>query len=114
MLRPNLHCTITKAGETYDGYGRPVLGKTVRSLCSVVKLMNSAEKTSVRADSSASRGSAAEITADARLLFSPLTNITVGDKVIVAGFELRVMNVAPRFDVHSRLDHYQVDANVWA
>lgn len=113
MFIPNLYCTITKSGST-DVYGQTTLGEIFPTKCSVVKLMTRLEKTSVRADSSASRGNAEETTASARLLFSKTTDIREGDKVDVLGQSLRVTVVFPRLDVNGVLNHYQVDADVWA
>ena len=81
MFIPNLHCSITKQGVT-DLYGQTTEGETIQSKCAIVKLIARNEKTSVRADSSASRGNAAEITSDARLLFSDSSDIEIGDKVV--------------------------------
>lgn len=112
-LIPNIDCTIVKAG-TFDVYGQPQLGEVIETRCSIVKLVSAREKTSVRADSSASRGNAVEIVADARLLFPVGSDIVNGDKVVVAGVSLRVDSVFPRHDIYGVLDHIQVDANIWA
>ena len=71
-------------------------------------------KTSIRADSSASKGQATEITALARILFLPNENIGPRDKVAVSGYELEVESVYPRHDVNGQLDHLQVDLKRWA
>lgn len=114
LLRPNVFCTIVRQDGGYDLYGQPLPGETIQTRCAVVKLIATVQKSSVRADSSASRGNAREIVADARLLFSPPIVPNIGDRVIVAGVDLRAVSVFPRFDVVGRLHHYQVDLNVWA
>ena len=81
--------------------------------CAVVKLEQTSEKSSVRADTSASRGNANEITAAARLLFLPPVDIAMDDIVVIRGIKLKVVNKQTRFDVFGRHDHNQVDLNAW-
>lgn len=113
MFIPNLYCTITKAGSV-NVYGEEQPGLTTPARCAIVKLLGREEKTSVRADSSASRGNAQEVTADAVLLFPPNTVIGMDDKITVVGQTLRVSGIWPRHDLRGRLDHYQVEAMKWA
>lgn len=115
MLYPNVACTITRMTGLFNDYGeaKPEPYKVVETMCGLVKLLEQTEKSSVRADSSASRGFADEITTDARLLFLPTEDILVGDKVTVATIELRVTGKFPRFDVMGRHDHFQVDCMRW-
>jgi hypothetical protein len=95
-------------------YGKESLQSSAQLYCGVVRLSASNQKTSVRADSSASRGTAIEVTYDSRLLFLPLTEIGRGDKLTIVTLELRVETVQPRFDIRGRLDHLQVDLIAWA
>jgi hypothetical protein len=114
MLYPNVDCTITRMTGLYNDFGeaKPEPHKVVSTKCGV-KLLEQTEKSSVRADSSASRGFADEVTADARLLFKPKEDVQIGDKVTVASIELRVTAKFPRFDVMGRFDHIQVDLMRW-
>jgi hypothetical protein len=114
LLRPNLDCEIHRQDGGHDRYGKSLPGEVVRARCAAVKLLTRSRKTSVRADSSASRGNAREIVADALLLFPPHAELDEGDKVVVAGIELKVIGVFPRFDMAGRLDHNEVELNVWA
>jgi len=107
-------CTLkTMDGET-DEFGQPSFSTARPVQCAVVKFQLGREKTSVRADSSGSRGNAEEIVADARLLFPPDTQITIGDLVNLFATDLRVLNLMPRLSVAGQLDHYQVDLERWA
>ena len=83
------------------------------SKCGVVKLLSATEKSTVRADSSASRGNTEEILADSKLLFLPGTDIAVNDRVEIYDINLRVMSKRIRFDVAGRVDHYEVDFMIW-
>lgn len=114
MFVPNVKCVITKLGSKFDIHGKQIReGDALSELCAIVKLNGKSEKTSVRADSSASRGAADEMQYDARLLFTKFSKIEIGDKVELLGFVLRVESRFPRLTVHGALDHYQVDLSIW-
>lgn len=113
MFRPNLKCEIASMGAT-DIYGKRAYGDWTIVPFGIVKLEESTGKTSVRTDSSASRGSAQEILADARFLFPVYVSLKQGDRVRFGDFTLTVVSVAPRYNVLGRFDHWQVDCNVWA
>ncbi|NQZ53221.1 MAG: hypothetical protein HRT93_03095 [Piscirickettsiaceae bacterium] len=113
MIRPSVTCQIQSSKST-DLYGQEKLAKPRQALCSVVRLVVSREKTSVRADSSASRGKIDEIVSTSRLLFLPTTKINLGDKVEIADITLKVDSKNIRFSVNGRVDHVQVDLVAWA
>lgn len=104
-------CTIRFPGGR-DIYGSPQLGPARPALCSIVRFEIGADKTSVRTDSSASRGNAEEATAAVRLLFPPLYRVTTGTVVEMLGARVEIISVHPRHAVSGELDHYQVDAQV--
>ena len=112
-FRPNARCTVYPTLGS-DIYGQELLDGGHEERCAVIKLTQSSQKTSVRTDSSASRGSAQEIHSDARILFTSASKIAVDDKVEVYGQSLRVVSVFPRYSLPGRLDHIQVDLNIWA
>lgn len=97
-----------------DIYGREGLCAAKAGMCAVIKLTDGSEKTSVRTDSSATRGYGEEIIADARLLFLPNVSLFPNSQVTVGDIVLRVVSVRQRIDLDGRLDHYQVDLDVWA
>lgn len=114
MFKPNQTCTITLASRKTDLYGRPLPGRKVRERCSVVFLNVTQEHSSVRADSSASRGNAEETTASAKLLMTTATKASVDDIIEIGGAVLKISGKSPRFDVRGNLDHYEVTANIWS
>jgi len=115
MIFPNVPCRIFQLLGDKDEYGESQYARPTPAHCSVVKLSNSSKSTSVRADSSASRGSAKEVLADARLLFSVNTQIKIGDRLEIYGFKLEVSSVRAHFQVfQNKIDHWQVDLNAWA
>lgn len=91
-----------------------MLGAKISERCAIVKLINSVEKTTVRADSSASRGSSKEYLADAVLLMLASSKVQLGDVVTVAGANVQVIAKFPRYDVNGRLDHLEVHAMRWS
>jgi hypothetical protein len=113
ILRPRTRCVVSPT-RGHDVLGKELLGDSFDALCAVVKINTQHSKTSVRADSSASRGAAEEVTVAARLLFAPSVAIKKGDRVVVADIAVRVTEVMPRIGLDGRLDHNQVDGVVWA
>lgn len=113
MFRPNLQCKIQLASGKNDVRGQPIPGKLVNERCAIVKLIITNEKSSVRADSSASRGNAQEMEARSVILLPSSTQAQIDDIIIVSGYQLRINGMQPRFDVSGRLDHYEVNATMW-
>ena len=113
MFRPNLKCQVAKLLGA-DMYGKRTYGDYTTQSFAIVKLEQKTDKTSVRTDSSASRGSAQEILADARFLFPKNVDLAEGDRIKFGGFTLTVVSVWPRHRVTGELDHWQVDCNIWA
>jgi hypothetical protein len=112
MFRPNLTCKIAKYDKK-DGYGKRIYGPWKTTPCAIVKLVQETKKTSVRTDSSATRGTAQEILADARLLFPKYVSLKPGDRISIMGFELTVVSVFPRHSVLGNHDHWEVDFDVY-
>ncbi len=112
MLRPNVKGEVSKMSGA-DIYGKRAYDTWETVSLAVVKLETSSRKTSVRTDASASRGSAQEILADARLLFPKDVLLTPGDRVRIHGVTLTVESIFPRYNVLGRFDHWQVDCNVY-
>ena len=111
-LRATVPCTISPT-VGHDIHGAQQLGNSYMAKCAVVKLTAASEPTSVRTDSSATRGAAREVLADARLLFPVHTKIAIDDKVEVLGHNLRVLSVFPRLTIGGSHDHNQVDLSIW-
>lgn len=113
MFRPNQFCII-KAVSGYDKFGMTAFGPNKRERCAVVKHALSTDKSSVRADSSGSRGNAREITADLIILLSPKTSAQ-HDAIIEIQNDLFVIKaIEKRFDIRGKLDHYEVLCTYWS
>lgn len=113
MLRPNKKCIIEQSSGDTDVYGQPVPGVRSEERCSVVRLNVVDQKSSVRADSSASRGNAREFQVDALLLLASNTKARIHDIIIVNGQALKIVGLQPRFNVAGKLDHYEATATIW-
>ena len=112
MFKPNQFCTITKMSGT-DVYGQPVQGAATTEQCAVIELDVKANKTPIRGDSSASRGSAIESETVARLLMTPGTVVDIDDMLTIVGINLRVSSRLPQFTIHGTVDHYQISCSFW-
>ncbi|MPQ56300.1 hypothetical protein [Duganella sp. FT27W] len=114
MFRPNQHCRIQLSSGKHDIHGQPIPGRYVPERCSVVKLATSNEKTTVRADSSASRGNAQELETTSIILLPANTLAKIDDIIQVAAIKLRIATREPKYDVTGRLDHYRIQATMWS
>jgi len=94
-------------------YNEAVFSEPKTVECGVVHLRGAAQKTSVRTDSSASRGNAEEVVAAAKILFQPHIEIGLGDRFEIAGLTLRVTSIQPRIAVTGQHDHNEVEFEVW-
>jgi hypothetical protein len=113
MFKPNAFCSVSRMSEDYDIHGRQQEHVVYRRVsCGVVSLMASRQKSSVRADSSASRGAVDERVADSKILFLPGVDIRIGDKVDIHDFSLQVTGLHPRYNMAGRMDHLEVDLAV--
>jgi hypothetical protein len=114
MFRPNLKCRIQLASGKNDVHGQPIPGRFVNERCAIVKLVISNEKSSVRADSSASRGNAMEMEATSVILLERTSQANIDDIIAVSGVKLRIMARHQRYDVAGRFDHFEIHATMWS
>jgi hypothetical protein len=97
----------------YDEFGQPKIFSSKKSRCSVVKLINKIEKTSVRTDSSASRSNAMEETGTSKLLLQLNSGVGLGDKLVVMGIDLKVDWIHYRNDTSGKPHHLEIAASIW-
>ncbi len=114
MFLPNQNCRIQLSSGKTDVYGQPTPSTFVRERCTVVKLVITNEKSSIRADSSASRGNAMELEAESVILLPKTTKARIDDIIEVENCKLRIMGLSPRRDLQGRLDHYRITAHFWS
>ena len=111
MFIPNNQARV-KAPGGFNKFGEPTFGPVRTVPCAVIALNRTTEKTSVRTDSSATRGNAEELAASAKILFKPGI-AGQGMKVEIAGFELRIIDVQPRYAVTGAHDHDECLLSIW-
>lgn len=76
---------------------------------SPVRLERVIEKTSVRADSSASRGQADQVVVKTKILIDWPWNVGLDDRIEIDGALYRVAMVHKRYNVWGKLDHKECD-----
>lgn len=104
-------CVITR-GLGYDAYGQKRLGEKRASSCIVISLRQGTQNTTVRADSSGTRGHADETVAQGVLLFDKKETLLFGDMITLMGFTLSVIGITPVFDVMGKHDHWRVEVDI--
>jgi hypothetical protein len=114
MFRPNRKCRLLVNSGESDLYGQPKPGRWVTEGCSLVRQRVTADKSSVRADSSASRGNAREIVADVVILMTTVTQANIDDVIAFGQSQFRITGKEPRYDVRGQLDHYEIQASIWS
>jgi hypothetical protein len=113
MLNYNATCQIAKAEDT-DVYGQPLLGTlSPVEKCAIVKLRKEMKHTTVRADSSQSRGHGDEFVGTHMVLLDSATVADLGDQLNVKGFKIKITSMHPRWDVTGEIDHYEVTGELW-
>lgn len=113
MLNSNNTCRI----ETVSGFnvhGEPTFSAPVTERCAVVKLLRILAKTTVRADSSSSRGHGDEKLSESKILLQGETIADLGDRLTVLSVTLKVVSLVPRQDVSGYIDHYEATCEQWA
>lgn len=112
MFRPNLVGKLSKVVGR-DVHSRITYGEPTDCPFAAVNLQVGAQKTSVRADSSASRGAADEVAAmRAKILVVKYVSISIGDKFEFDGQKFRIEAIHPRRSTMGRLDHFECDMEI--
>ena len=98
-LKKEARRTLT-GGEIFEA-PRPIA-------LAIVELADSSTRTTVRADSSASRGAADQRVSAAKLLIAPAFEVRIGDVIVIDGISLEITSVHPRRDIFGKLDHREI------
>lgn len=112
MFRPNLIGRISNA-VGYDVHARPLYSDERDCPFAPVNLAVGSQKTSVRADSSASRGTADEIAVmRGKILVPAYVEIEIGDRFAFAGAVYRIEMKHVRMSVTGQIDHFECDVEL--
>lgn len=112
MFRPNTICHILRKNAKRDIHGKESFQDPVMAPCAIVHLAHAVEPTSIRADSSASRGSADQETLAAKILFPPHIRLVKGDVIRAQGFLVEVVSIQPRLDIFGKVEHLEVGGDI--
>lgn len=109
----NASCKV-QTSTGFNAFGEPQWGTPTAELCSIVRLQPKMSHTTVRADSSMSRGHGDEaVLGSCRLLLSPTTQARLGSLIeLTAGLttiRFKVTSMEPRMDALGPIDHYEVE-----
>lgn len=113
LFKPNLDCLIHVASDKTDGYGRSLPAVQVKERCAIVNLNLGAQKTSVRADSSATRGNAEEMVATGEILLTRNTKASHNDVIEIYGIKYLITGKSPQVSVRGVLDHWLITVVTW-
>ncbi|KLU17146.1 MULTISPECIES: hypothetical protein [Xenorhabdus] len=105
--------TIYRKSETLNIYGEPELQFAGKSPVGIVRFIQAYDRSSVRADSSASRGKADIELFDAVLIFPEKTKLNIDDVLLVEGVKLEIKSIHNRFGLRGKEGHFEVGANLW-
>lgn len=112
MFTPNV-IGILKPRIARDIHGQSMFGDPVQCPFAVVNLETKSQKTSVRADSSGSRGAADEIASDRlKILISPHIIVKIEDHFEFDGESYVIKRLHPRRAVSGQIDHFECDLQV--
>lgn len=108
MFRPNAIGALRRVVGR-DVQNRETLGPEIECPFAPVKLSRDVERTTVRADSSATRGQADEVVSASKILVVAYVQPRLGDRFIYNGQTWKISAVHPRTSVAGVLDHYECD-----
>lgn len=112
LFNPNTTCVIIKKSG-YNVYGEPEYNSRVTERCTLINADTLSKKSSVRADSSASRGNAQETVADFWLILMSNTVAEIDDLVEIKDLRVKINELAPRYDLIGRHDHTEALCTMW-
>jgi len=111
-FRPNTAGILMRKLPRRDIHGREIFAPGEPVSISIVHLADQVVETSVRADSSATRGAADMNALQAKILIGPLVKISRGDVLVVRGRHIEVESVHDRLDVMGRAHHQEIGGNL--
>lgn len=111
-FRPNTTGMLRRKHPKRNIHGKETFEAPVPVAIAVVHLADKVEETSVRADSSASRGAGEQETLQAKILIGPGVRISKGDVIEVSNRLVEIASVHQRFDVFGSHHHNEVGGNI--
>lgn len=112
LFNPNATCVIVKT-VSFNKYGEPERYDRITEKCAVLRAKRNIKKSSVRADSSASRGNAIENIADYWLILMPDTKAEINDLIEIHDVQVKIIELIPRFGLSGKHDHTEAKCTMW-
>jgi hypothetical protein len=112
MFRPNTIAQLLRMLPTRTIHGKESFAGPVPIPCSIVQLADRVEESSVRADSTATRGAAEQEVLQAKILVPAHTVIKKGDVLQLQDRSVEVMSVHQRLNTRGVLDHLEIGGNI--
>lgn len=109
MFISNNFCQYRKKSATTNLYGEASYDPVIKIPYALVRYDTKTDDSTVRADSSATRGNVKEYHSSGRILVPVSVNPNWGDIFIIEGKIFKAKEVEPRYNVLGKLDHYEVD-----
>lgn len=109
MFIANRWCHIRRKSIATNIYGEYTYDTKEAIRFALVRFDTKTEDSTVRADSSATRGNIKEYHASGRVLIDKKYEPKHGDLLFFDGFVFRIKEVEPRYNVLGKLDHYECD-----
>lgn len=108
LFSPNTRADIYRKTAQVNNFGRPTYEPKKSVPIAVIHMSIAAQKSSVRADTSASRGQMEQMEGDAMFLLPIYVKVNEGDVFHKDHLWLEVAMVEPRRSIQGNLDHYEV------
>lgn len=109
MFIPNRTGYIRRKSTSTDQFGQYTYSDKEAIRFALVRFDTKIEDTTVRADSSATRGNVREYHSSGRVLIDKRNTPSWGDILFFDDKVLRIKEVEPRYNVLGLLDHYECD-----
>lgn len=107
MFRPNQRARyLARIGR--DRHAREVYAEPVEIGVGIVSLGSAIQKTTVRSDSSGSRGAAEETATTGVFLVASTVTARRDDMIEFMGESYRILRAEPRFTSWGKLDHFEI------
>jgi hypothetical protein len=112
MFRPNTVAYLQRKNAKRDIHGKESYLAPVPLPCALVSLTDRVVESSVRADSTASRGAAEQEVLQAKILIPIHVAVKKGDVIKIAGRLVEIASIQPRNDVFGRPHHQEIGGNI--
>jgi hypothetical protein len=109
MFIPNRIAYLRRKSKNTDMYGQYTYGQKEAVHYGLVRYNTLMEDSTVRADSSATRGNIKEFHSTGRVLIAKKFNPSFGDLIVVENKVFEIKGVEPRFNILGLLDHWQCE-----